>query len=153
MPKILSNTSPLIALYNIGQLDILKELYGTVIITEDVEDEFHGIIPDWIVVKPVENKAYQLDLESVVDRGEASIIALAVEISTTEHVLILDDLKGRKLAKQLGLKITGTLGVVLKAKIKGVIPLIKPILEELKNDGLWIAAKIENEILLIADEL
>ncbi|MFK7905234.1 MAG: DUF3368 domain-containing protein [Chitinophagales bacterium] len=153
MPKILSNTSPLIALYNIGQLDILKELYGTVIITEDVKDEFHGAIPDWIIVKPVEDKAYQLNLESVVDRGEASIIALAVEMSTIEHVLILDDLKGRKLARKLGLKITGTLGVVLKAKVKGIIPLVKPILEDLKNDGLWIATKIENEILLIAGEL
>jgi len=105
MPNIISNTSCLIVLDNIGMLDVLKELYGTVFITEEVSKEFSKTVPDWIEVRKVSDNKYLKLMKNFVDLGEASTIALAVE--TDDIVIILDDLKARKLARKLNLKITG----------------------------------------------
>ena len=66
-----------------------------------------------------------------IDRGESSAIALALE--TPDSTIILDDYKARKIADQLGLIFTGTIGVIIKAKLNGIIPTIKPLLEKIKQ--------------------
>lgn len=66
-----------------------------------------------------------------IDKGESSAIALALE--TPDSTVILDDYKARKIAQQLGINFTGTIGVIIKAKLKGIIPSIKPYLEKIKQ--------------------
>lgn len=111
MPErvVIADTSCLIVLSKLEILDILNKSYSTIVVTEDIAAEFGEPLPEWIQIEEVPNKNYQLLLEATLDRGESSAIALAMELSDT--LLIIDDLKGRKEALRLGLKITGTLGV------------------------------------------
>ena len=76
-----------------------------------------------------------------VDKGEASAIALALEIPGS--TVILDDYKARKIAEQLNLNITGTLGVIVKAKLLGLIPSIKPFLSKIKKTNFRLSKEIE----------
>lgn len=77
---IISDTSCLIALSKIEKLDLLKDLYQEIIITNDVYQEFGGYLPDWIIITEVKDKQKQRDLEERLDKGESSSIALALEI-------------------------------------------------------------------------
>lgn len=86
---------------------MLKRLYGYIITTQTVAEEFGGQLPEWINVQNPKDKSNQLILETSLDKGEASAIALAME--QADCLLIIDELKGHKLAKQLGLAVTGTL--------------------------------------------
>ena len=85
-----------------------------------------------------------------IDRGESSAIALALE--TPDSTIILDDYKARKIADQLGLIFTGTIGVIIKAKLNGIIPSIKPILEKIKQTDFRLSADIELQALKEAKE-
>ncbi len=145
MPNIISNTSCLIVLDNIGMLDVLKELYGKVFITEEVSKEFGKTVPDWIEVRKVSDNKYLKLMKNFVDLGEASTIALAVE--TDDIVIILDDLKARKLAQKLNLKITGTIGVLVKARKRNIITSTQEVLNKLRNEGFRISDEIEKEFL------
>ena len=145
MPNIISNTSCLIVLDNIGMLDVLKELYGKVFITEEVSKEFDKTVPDWIEVRKVSDNKYLKLMKNFVDLGEASTIALAVE--TDDIVIILDDFKARKLAQKLNLKITGTIGVLIKARKRNIITSTQEVLNKLKNEGFRISDEIEKEFL------
>lgn len=145
MPNIISNTSCLIVLDNIGMLDVLKELYGKVFITEEVLKEFGKTVPDWIEVRKVSDNKYLKLMKNFVDLGEASTIALAVE--TDDIVIILDDLKARKLGQKLNLKITGTIGVLIKARKRNIITSTQEVLNRLRNEGFRISDEIEKEFL------
>jgi predicted nucleic acid-binding protein len=84
------------------------------------------------------------------DRGESSAIALALE--TPDSTIILDDYKARKIAEQLGIIFTGTIGVIIKAKLNGIIPLIKPLLEKIKQTDFHLSTDIELQALKEANE-
>ena len=119
MPKtIISDTSCFIILNNIGELDLLQRVYGIIITTPEIADEFGEQFPSWVDIRSAPNGYYQQILELQIDKGEASAIALAIEIP--DCVIILDDNKTRKVAENLGLEITGTLGVIIKAQLNGV---------------------------------
>ena len=113
---IISDTSCLILLSNIGELDLLKKLYRNIVTTIEVANEFGQPLPDWIEIKTPTNLHYQQILEIQIDKGEASAIALAIEF--TDCMLIIDDYKARKVAEKLGIKITGTIGIIIKAKLR-----------------------------------
>ena len=85
-----------------------------------------------------------------VDKGEASAIALALE--TPDSTLILDDYRARKVAEKLKLNFTGTIGVIIRAKIKGVIPSIKPLLVKIKQTDFRLTDDIEQQALKEAGE-
>lgn len=89
-------------------------------------------------------------LELQIDKGESSAIALALEIP--ESTLILDDFKARKIADKLGLTYTGTLGVIIKAKLKGIVPSIRPIINKMKQTDFRLSAEIELYALRQAKE-
>lgn len=150
-PKtIISDTSCLIILTNIGELDLLFKVYGEVITTQEVADEFGEALPKWIKLQSPTNRLLQQTLELHLDKGESSAIALALE--SPNSTLILDDQKARKTAIKLGLEITGTLGVIIKAKKQGIIPSIKPILSELQKTDFRLSVEIQNEALKQAIE-
>jgi predicted nucleic acid-binding protein len=89
-------------------------------------------------------------LEMQIDKGEASAIALALEV--TESTLILDDYKARKVARQLGLAVTGTIGVIIKAKLLGIIPSIKPLLNKIRKTDFYLSDDLEEIALTEARE-
>jgi predicted nucleic acid-binding protein len=89
-------------------------------------------------------------LELELDKWETSAIALAIEKENS--LLIIDEKKGRKIAKQMNLKITGILGVMVKAKEIGLIEKVKPILDKLEKIEFRISSKLKEEILKRADE-
>jgi predicted nucleic acid-binding protein len=142
MPKtIISDTSCFIVLSNIGELNLLQKVYGQIITTIEIATEFGDQLPDWVSIHQVTDKYRQQLLEMQIDKGESSAIALALE--TPDCTIILDDYKARKIADQLGLHFTGTIGVVVKAKLKGVIPSIKPILSKIKTTDFRLSSELE----------
>ncbi|MCA1752235.1 MAG: DUF3368 domain-containing protein [Cryomorphaceae bacterium] len=152
MPKvIISDTSCLILLSQIGELDILRKVYGTVAITADILSEFDEEIPAWIEVLKVKDLQRQRILQTQIDLGEASAIALALE--SDNATLILDDLKARRLAEKLQLNVTGTVGVMIRAKHMGIIPSIKPFLTEIKQTKFRVSNELEAMALKIAGEI
>lgn len=151
MPKIIiPDTSCLILFHKIGKLELLQEVYDNIITTPEIVEEFSEKLPDWIKVESVKDIKYQEFLETQVDWGEASAIALAKEFE--DVLLLLDDLKARKLAKKLNLRITGTLGVINKAKQLGVIDKIRPLIDKLLLTDFRISENIINELLRINEE-
>jgi predicted nucleic acid-binding protein len=102
------------------------------------------------LVKSATDKYRQRILETQVDRGEASAIALALEFS--KSMLILDDYKARKVAENLCLEITGTIGVIIIAKKRGIINSIKPYLEKIRATNFRISEEIERQAFKEAEE-
>ena len=134
---IISDTSCLIVLSNIGELDLLRNVYGEIYTTEEIAVEFGEPLPTWVNVTEVHDKQKQQLLELQLDKGESSAIALAME--SPDSTVIIDDIKARKIANQLGLQCTGTIGVIIKAKLIGVIPSIIPILTKIKQTNFRIS--------------
>lgn len=159
MRKIVSNTTPIISLLKIGKLSILKDLYQSIIIPKEVFNEIENgknksyyinlLEIEWIEIKEIKDKkslSYFLDL----DKGEAETIILANEINA--DLVIIDEKLARYHAKHANLKVTGTLGVLLKAKRKGKIKSIKTLLNELKEKGIWLNDKLVERVLKLANE-
>ena len=151
MPKtIISDTSCFIILANIGELELLHTVYGQVLTTIDIATEYGEPLPEWVEIATVADKYRQQLLEMQIDKGESSAIALALE--TPDSTVILDDYKARKIAEQLGITYTGTIGVIIKAKLKGIIPAIKPFLEKIKQTDFRLSSEIELQALKEANE-
>lgn len=148
---IISDTSCFIILSNIGELELLHLVYGQIITTADIAEEFGDKLPDWVEIVAVKDKIRQQLLEMQIDKGESSAIALALE--TAESTLIIDDYKARKVAEQLRLAFTGTIGVLIKAKLIGKIDSIKPILKKIKDTNFRITSELENQALIEAGEI
>ena len=147
MPKyVIADASVLIILDKINHLILLKGVYKQIFTTPEISDEYGKPLPDWIKIEPTKDKKYQKIIETQVDLGEASAIALALE-HDDNTLLILDDLRARKLAKRLGMKFTGTLGVINKAKSIGLISKIRPLIEKLLLTDFRISEKVI-EVLL-----
>lgn len=147
---VIADTSCFILLDKINALDVLFLLFNKVVTTVEIATEFGKPLPEWVIINQVSDKQYHSILELEVDKGEASAIALALE--SKPSLLILDDLKARKLADKLMLEYTGTLGLFLKAKESGKILQLKPFLEKIQMTNFRFSQKIFDEILTIAGE-
>lgn len=133
---VVSDTSPLTALLTVGQAEILSQLFGEVIIPKAVETELrrsHPTLPDWLRGRPLSDGTKAGLYAQSVDRGEAEAIALAEELHA-DHLLI-DERKGRRLARQQGVPVVGLLGVVLMAKRAGLIPAARILLNRLDQEA------------------
>ncbi len=144
MLKYISNTSCLIILANINCLDILQKLYSKIYISSEVAYEFGEDLPQWIEIVEVKNSNYTKILNQTVDLGEASTIALHLEIDNS--VMILDDKKARNLAQRMELKFTGTLGVIIKAYQTGLVDNLKDIIKQFDEKGFRIPPNILVEL-------
>ncbi len=142
---VISDASPLIALADIEELDLLQLLYQRIVITDIVRAEIHADLPEWIEISTDYNNKQLQVLELELDRGEASAIALALEDPNSR--IILDESKGRAVAKRLGLKVTGTLGIIIKAKDNKLIDSGKQILEKLEKHGFWLSESLKMQLL------
>lgn len=130
-------------------MDILQQTFGNIMITKEVVAEF-GQVPHWITVQHIKDRKKYEELMVQLDDGEASAIALALE--TDADLLIIDERKGRKIAENLGLVIIGSLGILLKAKQKGVITSVKAILDLIDQTNFRISTAIKRKILKAANE-
>lgn len=148
---VIADTSCLIVLRKIGLLNLLKELYNTVTVTSIVANECKFRLPDWIEIVYIQPNVFLNELQQRVDAGEATSIALAN--SLPECTLIIDEAKGRAVAKELGLSIIGTLGVLLKAKEAGLVHSLTQLLNELRTKtDFRFSKEIERAILIKAGE-
>lgn len=147
MPEeiVISDASPLIALVEIGELEILQKLYQRVLITDVVRNEIHADLPSWIEVSTdYDHKQFQV-LQLELDAGESSAIALALE--NPERKIIIDENKGRSVAKRLGLKVIGTIGILIKAKEKGFTESGSNIITKLEEHGFWLSGQLKKYLL------
>ena len=147
---IIADTSCLILLSKVEELELLKKLFKEIIITSEIVEEYGEPLPNWFVVKSVVDRQKQIIFESQVDKGEASAIALSFEIDNT--LVILDDNKARKLAKKLEIAFIETLSILIYAKLEGVISSIKPILEKIQQTNFRISEELLNAALREAKE-
>ncbi len=151
MPKVvISDTSCLIVLEKIDRLKLLQEIYDEVVTTPEIVEEFKKSLPDWIKIKSAKNKVLQKELEKKLDSGEASAIALGLEIPSCS--IIPDDLKARKIASSLKLEYTGTLGIIVKAKQLNILDSVKPIIQKLHEEGFRFSNEVEKDIVSQAKE-
>ena len=137
---IVSDTSCLILLDKINRIDLLSKLFKNVTVTQIVADEFGNILPDFISIENPVNQKYQSILETFLDKGEASSIALCLE--KDKCLLIIDELKGRREAEQLKIDITGTVGIFLLAKQLGYIDSVSTELQKLQKTNFRISDSI-----------
>lgn len=145
-----SNTSCLIALEVIGRLDLLADQYRSLLIPPAVAHEWGVPTPPWITVLGVQNQTAVQVLRLHLGHGEAEAIVLSLEVAAQR--LILDDQRARNIAASLGVQVTGTLGIVLRAKQVGLIPLVRPLLEDLDQAGFWLSPSLVQQALHIAGE-
>lgn len=156
---VVANATPVIALALISQLDLLQRLYGQVSIPPAVQAEvlaggpgspgFAELQSKWIQVVSLQDPQ-RADLLSDLDRGEAEVIALAQELHA--DLVIIDERLARRHARRLGFKLTGTLGVLVKAKQRGLIPAVKPLVDQLQSGGIRLADFVVAEALQLAGE-
>lgn len=151
---VISDTSTITNLIQIGKLAILEKLFKEITIPEKVYEELAIYenqkdqldFRDWISVSSVLDRSAVTKLAEVLDPGEAEAIVLAGELNA--EFLIIDERKGRKVAEDLGIKIVGLLGILIRAKKAGHISQLKPLLEILIKDvGFRVSRKLYDRIL------
>lgn len=147
---VIADTSCFILLDKIGEIELLQKTFSSITTTQTIASEFGKPLPSWIIISPVQKTPYLKLLELEVDAGEASAFALTLEYSSS--LLIIDDLKARKLADKLLLNYTGTLGVILKAKELNLLSSVKPLINKIQLTNFRFSEKVLNEILSAANE-
>lgn len=151
---VVSNASPLINLAVVRHLELLHQLYGSLKIPKAVSEEItraNQQVPSWIDTQLVSNQALVTALLLELDPGEAEAIALAIELPA--DLLLMDERIGRRVAARFGLKFTGILGILAEAKSKGLIPAIKPIIDDLRfKAGFWVSDSLYQRVLQASGE-
>ena len=154
---IISDTSVISSLIQIGHLDILRELFQEILIPKAVEDELLKLESfeinlsqfkeaDWVKIKNPTNRSIEANLLSTLDKGESAAIALALE--TNIDYLAIDERAGRQVAKSLGIPIIGLIGILIRSKDLGVIDEVKPILNKLISEAnFYISESFYHSIL------
>ena len=145
-PAVVPDTGPLIALARVGRLDLLRRLYGQVVIPPAVHDELAldsdrpgaralaaALEAGWVAVQPATYPGIVSEVARHLDRGEAEGIALAGQRSA--RFLLIDDAKGRKVARQRGVRVVGVAGMLLAAKSQGALDAVGPVLDALSRAG------------------
>lgn len=161
MPEIICDTSPLQYLHQLGLLDLLHRLVGSVTVPQEVADEIdrgHALginLPDvhsltWITIK---SPSQTHPAASGLDPGERDVLSLAMEVPAGGAVVIIDELPGRNVAGQLGLGLKGTLGLLLDAKRVGLLSAVKPQLDRLDALGFRLSKDTRKAVLRLAGEL
>lgn len=151
------NTGPLIALSMADALDVAGKLPFEFICTPQVCDELaQGIVlglppiaPDWLRVVALTHPLPAL-ARTTLDPGEAAVIQRALDKNAAW--VCIDDWKGRRAALAVGLKVTGTLGLLLKAKSLNLVVAIRPIVDRLLHHGRWYHPELVKRILDQAGE-
>lgn len=160
MPPPVINTSPLIFLSKADLLPLLQTRYVSVLVPEIVLAEIVQPGPlnetyqaiqqtDWLTI--IKTPPPTPELEGChLDRGEEAVLAWAVAHPPTEA--ILDDLAARRCAQKLGIPVRGSLGLVLAAKQQGKIAAARPVIEKLRQTGMYLSDRVINDALRLVGE-
>jgi predicted nucleic acid-binding protein len=150
---VVADASVLIALGRIGQLSLLEQVFGEIVIPPAVEREVvsnRPPLPGWVQIRKLLRALDPRVIGAALGDGEAETISLALE-AMAERV-ILDDLSARRLARGLGLNVVGTAGVLFMAKRAGFVAAIRPPLDALRAAGFRLRQDVYEEILKSAGE-
>ncbi|SHH79471.1 DUF3368 domain-containing protein [Clostridium grantii] len=161
MHKVVVNSTPLISLSIINKLEVLKELYGRVYVPYGVYEEvcLEGEARigadflrnnNFLIVEEIKNEDARKFFQTSLHKGEVEVMILADELKA--DLCIIEDLLARKYAKHLGFTITGTLGILIKAKEMGVINSVKPLMDELIKNNIYINSSLYSKILELTNE-
>ncbi len=156
---VVSNTSPILNLAIVDRLILLRWQFGEILIPDAVLDELkvdeerpgsqairEAISSGWIKTQSVNNEPLAKLLKQTLDRGEAEAIALAIKLEA--DWTLLDEREGRKVAKSLGLNVTGILGILLRAKQVGELESLQFAIDDLMNKaGFRIAPELLAQFL------
>jgi predicted nucleic acid-binding protein len=160
MPDAISNTSPLVYLYRIQVVEWLPRLFSnvwvpTAVVEELMEGQRRGFdLPDfstysWLqIIEPRATPSEWLSL----DLGPGELAAMALALENKNHIVLLDDMLARRTAHAAGLKVWGTLKVLLEAKSQGLTDTIEPFVNRLSEAGMWLSEGIRERILALAGE-
>ena len=161
--EVVADTSPLIALARIGELDLLRRLYGRVAVPPAVKGELAigsdrpgarvleaALAAGWISVRSVSDRVSVRELSMLLDLGEAEAIEVAAQ--RRAQVLLIDDARGRRTARRRGIPVAGVAGVLLAAKSRGEIAAVGPILRRLSEAGYRLSPRLVAEVLSAAGE-
>ena len=159
MRKVIVNSTPLIVLGNAGLLEILQKLYGRILVPEAVyqevtaKDDAAGKIllngADWIQVEQVQNQSDARIFSSRLHAGEVEVMLLAREQKA--DLLIIDDNAAKSTAKYLGMKVTGSLGVLLRAKQMGFLEDINDAMERIIRNGFYVSEALKKHIIELSE--
>ena len=161
---VVADTGPLIALARAGYLELLQELYQEILIPPAVHDELclgsnrpgskriaEAIEQDWLHIRKPSSKTSSFsELALILDSGEAEAIVLAEE--TDCKFLLIDERKGRAIAKRRGVPIAGIAGVLLAARKQGFVDEIIPIIKRIEEAGYRLSAALIKEICDLSGE-
>jgi uncharacterized protein len=156
---VISDTSPITNLIAIGRLGLLNKLFVDIVVPIGVYNELIEIprnettLKDcnWIHVRETRNLITVAEFLNDLDQGEAEAISIAIELKA--DLVLIDEKLGRRIAEENGLKITGLLGVLQRAKLKAFIDEVKPILDQLIEDtGFRVHPKLYKEVLISVNE-
>lgn len=149
------NTSPIILLAKVGQVDLLRQLGPTIVIPEAVALEIQRRGPSDPAVQALAQAAWLTTVDPGTTApavaacrlhpGESAVLTYAV--ANPGSGVILDDLRARKCAAALGIPYQGTVGVVIYAKQQGWIPAARPVVERLRQEGLYLSDQLMNQAL------
>ncbi len=156
---VVSNTSPLLSLAIIGQLSLLREQFVEVLIPPAVHAELRvdeglpgsealreALAASWLRVEQVEDRPFIQILQRDLDHGEAEAVALAMQVNA--QWTLLDEREARRVAKLLGLNVTGVLGVLLRGYRQGQLPSLRRAIKELREEvGFHVGAELFAEVL------
>lgn len=150
-PILVTNTTPLIALSAaMGNVDVLNFLFARVVVPLEVADEVRmggtsgfGIdifeSATWLELQPHE-VVLQPFLRNSLDRGEAAVIQTAMNLGSS--LVCIDESAGRRVARLCGLDLTGTIGVLLKAKRLGYVVAVPEALARMRAQGIWLSEQV-----------
>jgi predicted nucleic acid-binding protein len=164
MPKIVCDSSTLIHVASIGRLFLLQDLFEELTIPaavwREVVEEGKGrsgvteveaaVREGWIHVHSVEPSLLLRSLKQDLDSGEAEVIALALELEA--GLVLLDESEGRRKAEAFGLKMTGVVGILMRAKLEGKITALRPELDRLRKGGFWVDGRLYWKVLQVVSE-
>lgn len=152
-PVVVADTGPLIVLARIGWLDLLRRLYGRVVVPPAVHAELAidsnrpgakvlagAFAAGWVVVETVMDPSVRPELDQLLGPGEAEAIALAGQEDA--RFLLIDDARGRRTARARGIPVVGVVGVLLVAKSRGELAAVGPVLDRLSDAGYRLSPRL-----------
>lgn len=153
---VVSDASPIVALHHLGHVQVLTTLFGEVLVPPAVVAELTAGAPKWrpvqvsdypyIIVRAPIDSAHVMQLRRRLDPGESEALTLAVELGA--RLVLIDERAGRSAAASLGLVYTGTVGVLMRARARQLVPDVRPLIERLREEiGFFIADAVVDRAL------
>ena len=158
MPEVICNTSALQYLHQLGRLELLRELYGRVTVPDAVAagvaaGKKQGVdLPNLVTLPWIKVELAPTSAVTPGELGAGELAVLSLGATSPGAVVVLDDSLARRYARLARIRVTGTCGVLLRAKQRGLVPTVKPLLDQLVRLGFHLDADTQQNVLKLAGE-